>query len=95
MSEFASEIAERVTQASTSLEEARSSGDDYLLDVRLGELEELARVAADHDVELPGLQETIAAHTGPVDLVLPDDQVVELRDVESLEMQDPTQQQAR
>ena len=94
MSEFASEIAERVTRASTSLEEARSSGDDYLLDVRLGELEELARVAADHDVELPGLQETIAAHTGPVDLVLPDDHVVELRDVESREMQD-TQQQAR
>jgi hypothetical protein len=73
MSEFASEIAERVAQASTSLEDARSEGDDYLVDVRIGELEELARVAADHDVEVPGLQETIAANTGPVDVVLPAD----------------------
>lgn len=72
MSEFASEITERVAQASSSLADAQAEGDDYLVDVRVGELEELARVAADHDVEVPGLQETLAAHTGPVDIVLPD-----------------------
>ncbi len=70
MSEFANEITERVAQASSSLREAAESGDDFLADVRVGELEELARVAADHDVEVPGLQETLEAHTGSLELPL-------------------------
>jgi hypothetical protein len=73
MSEFASEITERVAQASTSLRNASNAGDDYLVEVRVGELEDLARVAADHDVEVPGLQATLAAHTGPIDIVLPEE----------------------
>jgi hypothetical protein len=68
MSEFANEITERVAQASTSLSEATENGDDYLVDVRVGELEDLARIAADHDVEVPGLQETLEAHTGSLEL---------------------------
>jgi hypothetical protein len=68
MSEFANEITERVAQASSSLREAAQSGDDFLADVRVGELEELARVAADHDVEVPGLQETLEAHTGGIEI---------------------------
>jgi len=68
MSEFANEITERVAQASTSLSEAAESGDDFLVDVRVGELEDLARIAADHDVEVPGLQETLEAHTGSLEL---------------------------
>lgn len=71
MSEFASEITDRVVKASTSLEDARAAGDDYLVDVRVGELEELARLAEANDVEIPGLQDTLAAHTGPMDVVLP------------------------
>ncbi|MFP5347540.1 MAG: hypothetical protein ACLGIA_10990 [Actinomycetes bacterium] len=73
MSEFVSEITERVAQASTSLRDAHDAGDDYLADVRVGELEELARVAESHDIQVPGLRETIAAHTGPIDIVLPAD----------------------
>jgi hypothetical protein len=75
MSEFASEITERVAQASTSLQDAHDTGDDFLVDVRVGELEELARVAADHNVDVPGLSETLARHTGPIDIVLPEEQV--------------------
>lgn len=72
MSEFANEITDRVARASSSLQDARVNGDDYLVEVRVGELEELARVAADHDVEVPGLQETLQASTGPVDIPLPE-----------------------
>ena len=71
MSQFASEMVDRVTEARVSLDEAHAEGDDYLVHVRIGELESLARVAADHDFEVPGLQETLDRHTGPIDLTLP------------------------
>jgi hypothetical protein len=66
MSEFASEMTDRVVAARTSLADAEAAGDDYLAGVRVGELESLARVAADHGVEVPGLAETLAEH-GPAD----------------------------
>lgn len=72
MSEFASELTERVHAASTSLARAEAEGDDYLVDVRLGELESLARSAADHGVDVPGLDETLAAHTAPEEIELPE-----------------------
>ncbi|HZI96289.1 MAG TPA: hypothetical protein VFD41_02050 [Actinomycetales bacterium] len=71
MSEFASEMTDRVTAARTSLADAAAQGDDYLVDVRVGELESLARVAAEHDVEVPGLAETLAAQAPPDDVPLP------------------------
>lgn len=73
MSEFASEMTDRVHAASTSMAHAEAEGDDYLVDVRLGELESLARSAADHGVEVPGLAETLAAHAPPQDIELPED----------------------
>lgn len=72
MSEFASEITDRVTAARTSLADAEARGDDYMADVRVGELESLARVASDHGLEVPGLEETLAAHAPAEDLDLPD-----------------------
>lgn len=63
MSEFASEVNERVEQARQSLAEAEAAGDDYLVGVRVGELESLARIAADHDVEVPGLADDVARHS--------------------------------
>jgi hypothetical protein len=51
MSEFAHEIAARMDTARRSLDEARADGDDYLIQVRLGEIESLERLAADHDDE--------------------------------------------
>jgi hypothetical protein len=73
MSEFASEVSERVEQARLSLAEAEASGDDYLVGVRVGELESLARIAADHDVEVPGLAETVARHGDTDEIRLPAD----------------------
>ena len=45
MSEFQQEIEARLRSAHQSLAEARLEGDDYLVQVRLGELESLERLA--------------------------------------------------
>jgi hypothetical protein len=49
LSEFAHEIETRLATARRSLDEARVDGDDYLIQVRLGEIESLERLAAEHD----------------------------------------------
>jgi hypothetical protein len=51
MSEFHSEIRDRMAAARRSLAEARDDSDDYLVQVRLGELESLERLASDHGAE--------------------------------------------
>jgi hypothetical protein len=51
VSEFAQEIETRMETARRSLDEARTDGDDYLFQVRLGEIESLERLAAEHDDE--------------------------------------------
>jgi len=51
MSEFTHEIQSRMVTARRSLEEARVEGDDYLIQVRLGEIESLERLVADHEDE--------------------------------------------
>ena len=48
MSEFQQEIQIRLESASQSLEEAQRDGDDYLAQVRLGEIESLQRLANEH-----------------------------------------------
>lgn len=55
MYELRSQIQERVRAARTSLVEARATGDDYLATVREGEIDALARVAAEHDLTIPEL----------------------------------------
>lgn len=62
MTDFSSQIRERVEQTRLSLSDARTSGDDYLVEIRLGELESLARVAAEHGVAVEGVEESLAAH---------------------------------
>jgi hypothetical protein len=62
MSDFTTEIRQRVAEAQQSLAEACDNGDDYLVRMRLGELESLARLAADHHVTLDGVAEALAAH---------------------------------
>lgn len=71
MREFVSEVSERVVEARRSLAEADATGDDYLAGVRLGELESLARLAAEHDVEVPGLSEDVARRLDVDELPLP------------------------
>ena len=50
MSEFLLEIQARMESATISLAEARLEGDDYLTQIRLGELESLERLASEHAV---------------------------------------------
>ena len=51
MSEFSQSIETRMETARRSLDEARTDGDDYLIQIRLGEIESLERLASEHDVE--------------------------------------------
>jgi len=50
MSEFQQEIQSRMESARRSLAEARLDGDDYLTQVRLGEIESLERLLSEHKV---------------------------------------------
>lgn len=51
MTEFRQEIVTRMETARRSLDEARTDGDDYLMQVRLGEIESLERLASEYDDE--------------------------------------------
>jgi hypothetical protein len=51
LSEFRQEIQTRIETARQSLREARLEGDDYLIQVRLGEIESLERLVAEHEDE--------------------------------------------
>ena len=61
MTEFHSEISERAAHAVQSLQDAKASGDDYLVSVREAELEGLARLAAEHGLRIPTLERYTAA----------------------------------
>ncbi|MEJ5914204.1 hypothetical protein [Pseudokineococcus sp. 1T1Z-3] len=52
MSEFASNVTERMREARSARDHARAEGDDYLVGVHTGELESLARLAQEHDLRL-------------------------------------------
>jgi hypothetical protein len=49
MSEFQKEFETRMETARRSLDEARNDGDDYLIQIRLGEIESLERLAAEQE----------------------------------------------
>jgi hypothetical protein len=65
VSEFRSEISNRIARARGELSHAAAAGDDYLVEISLGELESLARIAADHDVAVDGVEEDLAAYGLP------------------------------
>ena len=48
MSAFQQEIQIRMESATRSLHEAERDGDDYLAQIRLGEIESLTRLAQEH-----------------------------------------------
>jgi len=60
MGNFVAELRRRAASATDSLAAARAAGDDYLVSVRLGELSELHRLAADHGVDLTGEPEELS-----------------------------------
>ncbi len=49
MTEFLQEVAERIAAARRSLDQAQQDGDDYLIQVRTGEIESLQRLLDQHD----------------------------------------------
>ena len=55
MTQFHAAMQERALAAVTSLDEARHSGDDHMVEVRIGELESLAHLATEHDLRVPEL----------------------------------------
>jgi hypothetical protein len=62
VSEFRNEISDRIARTRGELSRAAASGDDYLVEVSLGELESLARIAVEHDVPLIGVEEDLASY---------------------------------
>lgn len=73
MGEFTREIEERMREALAALEQARASDDTYAVSVSLGEIDSLARLAADNDV--------IVAPLATEDAVAPLADTVDVRDV--------------
>lgn len=61
MTEFHSEMRDRAFDAVASLKQAQANGDDYLVEVREAELENLARLAAEHGLRVPDLEGYSAA----------------------------------
>ena len=62
MSDFTTELRQRVAEAQQALAEARECGDDYLVQLSLGQIESFARLAAENHVTLDGVEESLAAH---------------------------------
>ncbi|MEU5159027.1 hypothetical protein AB0G74_05365 [Streptomyces sp. NPDC020875] len=52
MDAFTDGLLERIKAAETDLDLARETGDDFLAEVELAELEDLRRLAAEHGVEV-------------------------------------------
>lgn len=69
MRQFDATISNRILEARQAIEEARTDGDDYLADIRVGELESLVRVAADHGIRVEGVEETLARYGLPTPAV--------------------------
>ena len=57
MDEFTQQISARVSAARQALEQAHADGDDYLVGIREGELDSLARLADSNGVTLLDLTE--------------------------------------
>jgi hypothetical protein len=62
MSDFSTELRLRVTEAQQSLAEARETGDDYLAQLSLGQIESLARLATENEINVDGIAESLASY---------------------------------
>ncbi|MBY8878714.1 hypothetical protein [Actinacidiphila acidipaludis] len=52
MDAFTTGILQRINATESDLRRARETGDDFLADVELSELEDLRRLAAEHGVDV-------------------------------------------
>jgi hypothetical protein len=62
VTEFRNHISSRIAETRESLRQAQEADEPYLAEVRLGELESLARLAADHGLVVEGVSESLAAY---------------------------------
>lgn len=62
MSDFRTEISLRIARTRAALEQAAADEDDYTVEVSLGELESLARIAVEHGVHVDGVEEALAPY---------------------------------
>ncbi len=62
MSDFRSEIGRRIAQTRAQLADAAAGGDDHLVEISLGQLETLARIAVDHGLPADGAEESLATY---------------------------------
>jgi hypothetical protein len=60
--DFSAELRLRVAEAQASLVEGRENGDDYLVRLSLGQIESFARLAQDNQIDLDGVEETLAPY---------------------------------
>ena len=62
MSDFSTKLRQRVVEAQRSLTEARETGDDYLVQLSLGLIESLARLATENQITVDGVAESLAPY---------------------------------
>jgi len=62
VSDFRNQISNRIAQTRGDLSQAAATGDDYLVEVSLGELEALTRIAVEHDLPIDGAEEDLASY---------------------------------
>lgn len=62
MSDFSTELRLRVVEAQRSLAEAQENGDDYLVQLSLGRIESLARLANENQISVDGVAESLAPY---------------------------------
>ncbi|MFF2652730.1 hypothetical protein [Streptomyces sp. NPDC058045] len=56
MDAFTAGLLQRIRAAESEMDRARETGDDFLVEVEQGELDDLRRLAAEHGVEVSASQ---------------------------------------
>ncbi|RAD58972.1 hypothetical protein DN508_37205, partial [Burkholderia multivorans] len=69
MSEFAEQLDSRIDDVRHRLQDARSAGDDYLVENLIDDLENLLELADRNDVDTGPIVEVIKAETGALPVI--------------------------
>ncbi|WP_431037348.1 hypothetical protein ACQYWQ_23890 [Streptomyces sp. P6-2-1] len=66
MDAFTAALLQRIRNTKSDLDQARRSGDDFLVDVDESDLDDLRRLAAEHGVDFDAVQAADHAPSRPV-----------------------------
>ncbi|WP_350268943.1 hypothetical protein AAFP32_09545 [Brevibacterium sp. CBA3109] len=69
MSEFANQLDNRIDDVRHRIHEARSDGDDYLVETLIDELQNLLELADRNDVDTGPIVAVITAETGAIPVI--------------------------